>query len=205
MMAIKLIPFDTEMVRAILEGRKTQTRLIAFKHDDLREFKSSAYPDGWWFGGYVFKSFDSFLRNPQSPRCRYAPGDILWVRETWTLNNITPCDPEWLYKADYDNSVKPYSDWMWRSSIHMPKRAARIFLHVRNVRLEHLYDLNEEDAIAEGFADSPAGTDSPLERYSAYWDRHIKRVDLREYGWDDNPWVWAIEFERCNKPEGWPD
>lgn len=203
MMAIKPILFNTEMVQAILQGRKTQTRRIAFKHDDLREFKSSTYPDGWWYKGRAYKSFDDFLHDPQRLKCRYKPGDVLWVRETWGENPAFGIQ----YRADWSDGACPYMecDDKWRPSIHMPKEAARIFLRVKDVRVERLDDMREEDAMAEGFADSSAGTYSPLERFSILWDKTIKREDLREYGWHANPWVWTITFERCERPEGWLD
>lgn len=69
--------------------------------------------------------------------------------------------------------------------------------------VDGLQAMDEEAAIAEGFADYPAGTDSPLTRFSEFWDKTIKREDLREFGWHADPWVWVIEFERCEKPEGW--
>ena len=81
----------------------------------------------------------------------------------------------------------------------MPKEAARIFLRVKNVRVEHLKDMTEEAAIAEGLDDSGAGTDSPLERFSALWNKTVKREELSVYGWDANPWVWVIEFERTQE------
>lgn len=106
------------------------------------------------------------------------------------------------YKADGD--LRP-EGWRgnWKPAIHMPKQAARIFLNVKDIRAEQLQDMNEEDVIAEGFPDSPAGTDSPLQHFSELWNRTIKRDDLREYGYHANPWVWIIEFEHCDKPEGW--
>ena len=85
----------------------------------------------------------------------------------------------------------------------MPKEAARIFLRVKDVRVERLQDMDKDAAIAEGIADSPAGTDSPLLRFTELWDKTIRREDLREFGYHANPWVWVIEFERCEKPEGW--
>lgn len=199
----KPILFNTEMVKAILEGRKTQTRRIAFPSDDLREFRNADYPEGWWYKGRVFKSFYDFLRYQQSPRCKYKPGDILWVRETWHKDV-----GRYMYRANYTDDEKFYQNGKevelgWRPSIHMPKEAARIFLRVKDVRVERLQDMNEEAAIAEGFAASPAGTDSPLERFSALWDKTVKRDDLREYGYHANPWVWVIEFERIEKPAHW--
>ena len=91
----------------------------------------------------------------------------------------------------------------WHPSVHMPKEAARIFLRAKDVRVDGLQAMDEEAAIAEGFSDSPAGTDSPLTRFAEFWDKTIKREDLREFGWHADPWVWVIEFERCEKPEGW--
>lgn len=63
--------------------------------------------------------------------------------------------------------------------------------------------MTEEDAIAEGFPDMPAGELSPMEQFANIWDKTIKRDDLREFGYYADPWVWTIEFERCEKPEGW--
>lgn len=91
----------------------------------------------------------------------------------------------------------------WRPSIHMPKEAARIFLKVKDIHAERLQDMDEEDAIAEGFLDFPAETDSMLARFAALWDKMIKRDDLRQYCYHANPWVWVIDFERCEKPKNW--
>ncbi len=223
-MAIKPILFNTEMVKAILDGRKTQTRRVAFKHDDLREFESNDYPDGWWYLGRVFKSFEDFLRNPQSPRCRYAPGDILWVQETWRpieARSTGFCRIE--YKAggteDFNKVIAvPKYQQPWKPSPQMPKEAARIFLCVKDVRLERLQNISEDGARAEGVtplalsADPEETPDSERmwhevgkARWSFcdLWDSTVKKADLPLYGWIANPWVWVIEFERCGKPEGW--
>lgn len=201
----KPILFNTEMVQAILGGRKTQTRRIAFKNDDLREFNHPPYTH--WFKGRAYKSFDSFIKDCQTPKCQYKPGDILWVRETWSTHydGVHP-DLVYCYKADgidLKAECLPGENNRWYPSIHMPKEAARIFLRVKDVRVERLHDMDEEAAIAEGFPDSPAGTDSPLERFTVIWDKTIKRSDLREFGYHANPWVWVVEFERCEMPEGW--
>ena len=103
----------------------------------------------------------------------------------------------YFYKASESGNFK------WKPSIHMPKEAARIFLRAKDVRVDWLQAMDEEAAIAEGFADFPAGTDSPLTRFAEFWDKTVKREDLREFGWHADPWVWVIEFERCEKPEGW--
>lgn len=83
----------------------------------------------------------------------------------------------------------------------MPKEIARIFLRVKSVRIERLNDMTEEDAIAEGFQDAPAGEDSPLERFSQLWDKTIKRRDRSAFGWYEYPYVWVIEFEEIGLEE----
>lgn len=214
-MTIKAILFNGEMVRAILDGRKTQTRRIAFKHGDLREFRSTAYPEGWWYKGRVYKSFDSFLRDRQGLRCMYAPGDILYVREAWSV-----CGTE-IGKDGYSYMADDYPDnkgFGWRPSINMPREAARIFLRVKDVRVERLQDITTDQANAEGCDGRclcpSSGTDGSMctverdfsvERFETLWDSTIKKADLPSYDWRANPWVWVIEFERCEKPEGWPD
>lgn len=209
------ILFNTEMVKAILEGRKTQTRRVirpSFRDNEsgfqiIRELHSGRYVRVEYYDEY--EDVTRYMSEP----CQ--PGDILYVRETW-------CDPEpdnymvpVFYKADmplhwdaedteHGEAVDITADeFKWHPSIHMPKEFARIFLSVKDVRAEHLNDMCEENAIAEGFPDSPAGTDSPLERFATLWDKTIKPADRDDYGWYANPWVWVIEFERCEKPEGW--
>lgn len=197
-MAIKPILFNTEMVEAILEGQKTQTRRTVKQPpivgDIMRDEKGWYYEDG--------------TRNGHSLIPQFSTGDILWVRETWS--KLTECDvfppyepheERFIYRADRGDP--DHFQAKWHPSIHMPKEAARIFLRVKDVRVERLQDMDEDAAIAEGIADSPAGTDSPLLRFTELWDKTIRREDLREFGYHANPWVWVIEFERCEKPEGW--
>ena len=197
-MAIKPILFNTEMVEAIREGQKTQTRRTVKQPpivgDIMRDEKGWYYEDG--------------TRNGHSLIPQFSTGDILWVRETW--GKLTECDvfppyepheERFIYRADRGDP--DHFQAKWHPSIHMPKEAARIFLRVKDVRVERLQDMDEDAAIAEGIADSPAGTDSPLLRFTELWDKTIRREDLREFGYHANPWVWVIEFERCEKPEGW--
>lgn len=197
-MAIKPILFNTEMVEAILEGQKTQTRRTVKQPpivgDIMRDEKGWYYEDG--------------TRNGHSLIPQFSTGDILWVRETW--GKLTECDvfppyepheERFIYRADRGDPDRFQAKW--HPSIHMPKEAARIFLRVKDVRVERLQDMDEDAAIAEGIADSPAGTDSPILRFTELWDKTIRREDLREFGYHANPWVWVIEFERCEKPEGW--
>lgn len=217
-MSVKPILFNTEMTQAILEGRKTQTRRIVKKkynntqleiHTDkygtrlveaeiLREQHRIKNPDG---------TTTLKLRCIEDKSPPYKRGDILWVRETWSTHyDGIHDDLQFCYKADgidLKAECLPGETNRWWPSIYMPKEAARIFLKVNDVRVEKLWEMDEDAAIAEGFEDSPAGSDSPMQRFSKLWDKTIKRDDLREYGYHADPWVWVIEFERCEKPERW--
>lgn len=194
-MAIKPILFNTEMVRAILDGRKTCTRRIV--KPQWEECPACKYVHNEYI-------YDKLAENVYCARCGYPlvperrapyqPGDILYVRETWS---------EWtdgyLYKAW--NSPFPQAGespvMKWHPSIHMPKEAARIWLKVTDVRVERLQDMTDNDAEAEGCFDY---TSTAL-GFPDVWDSTIKKSDLDSYGWTANPWVWVIEFERCEKPE----
>lgn len=137
------------------------------------------------------------------------PGDILYVRETWkkALNGY------YYYEAWQRNDIADVTKW--KPSIRMPKEAARIWLKVTNVRVERLQEITDEQAKREGiqYDECPTGftwkqeTDmhncytTPIGAMQALWNSTIKKSDLDGYGWDANPWVWTIEFERCEKPE----
>lgn len=117
-------------------------------------------------------------------------------------------------RLDYDTFVhKWFSHYgEWKQSLFMPKEAARIWLKVTNVRVEQLQDITEDGAEAEGVIDNRGFIHSPENEYDRIytarehfieiWDRTIKKSDLDSYGWDANPWVWVIEFERCEPQEG---
>ena len=195
-MTCKPILFNTDMVRAILMGQKTQTRRVIKPQPTNPRWNNI----GWlgWNDGHGYRT---------KPPCE--DGDVLWVRETWSTTDKCGLYPNWptdgihyIYKAD-DPDCSAAKEARWYPSIHMPKQAARVFLRVKDVRIDGLQAMDEEAAIAEGFADSPAGTGSSLTRFAEFWDKTIKREDLREFGWHADPWVWVIEFERCEKPEGW--
>ena len=187
--AIKFILFNTEMVRAILDGRKTCTRRIV--KDDIPDDAMWGYtaftPKGYIScrGIYADGYGEGFYKLP------YQPGDILYVRETF----IQAAAHTFWYKAD-DNSWMP-EGLHWKPSIHMPKEAARIWLKVTDVRVERLQDMTDDDAEAEGCFDY---TSTAL-GFPDVWESTIKKSDLDRYGWDANPWVWVIEFERCEKPK----
>lgn len=203
-MAIKPILFNTEMVRAILDGRKDATRGIVkgFIPDDAVWGYTAFTPKGYIScrGTFADGYGEKFFKLP----CE--PGDILYVRETWK-------------KAP--NGYYYYEDWQrndiadvtkWKPSIHMPKEAARIWLKVTDVRVERLQEITVDGCHREGInIETSAVTDGEtlnrkhdfsLEKFETLWDSTVKKSDLDRYGWDANPWVWVIEFERCEKPKG---
>lgn len=208
-MAIKPILFNGEMVRAILDGRKTCTR---------RSVKGNIPNDAiWGYTGFTPKGYiscrgvyadgygEGFYKLP------YLPGDVLYVRETWDWDPDNEVAKPYYYKADGDLRPEGYKGMGWSPSIHMPKEAARIWLRVTNVRVERLQDITENGAEAEGAVDNRGFIHSPnneydrihsaRENFAEIWDSTIKKSDLNRYGWAANPWVWIIEFERCEKPK----
>lgn len=195
-MAIKPILFNTEMVRAILDGRKTCTRRIVKDGipDDAMWGYTAFTPKGYIScrGVYADGYGEGFFKLP------YQPGDILYVRETWGHPISLNSDKQYVFRADKiaESGFKNDSH-IWHPSIHMPKKAARIWLNVTNVRVERLQDMTDDDAEAEGCFDY---TSTAL-GFPDAWDSTIKKSNLDSYGWDANPWVWVIEFERCEKPK----
>lgn len=199
------ILFNSEMVRAILDGRKSCTRrLVKTRRKDACGFYvTRRKTDGSFTGIYEYDENENMFDNPLEPP--YQPGDILYVRETWS---------EWtdgyLYKAW--NSPFPQAGeshvMKWHPSIHMPKEYARIWLNVTDVRVERLQEITEVGIQKEGVEVDPkecAGKFDFISElfllFQRLWDSTIKKSDLDRYGWDASPWVWVIEFERCEKPE----
>lgn len=196
------ILFNTEMVRAILDGRKDATRRIVkgFIPDDAVWGYTAFTPKGYIScrGTFADGYGEKFFKLP----CE--SGDILYVRETWMdYAGLT------MYKADCDiyrlDSLN-FAGFVWHPSIHMPKEAARIWLKVTNVRVERLQKIAPQGAWKEGARCSClhpvpdcAGNKTA---FVNIWNSTIKKSDIDRYGWDANPWVWVIEFERCEKPEG---
>lgn len=198
-MAIKPILFNTEMVRAILDGRKTCTRRLPRKQIEEKYIEYDEWVQAVAVPGCTYLREKEFYT--QYPP--YQPGDLMYVRETF----IQVAAHTFWYKAD-DNS------WIseglhWKPSIHMPKEAARIWMKVTDVRVERLQDITEDGAKTEG-ANWKNGKNvgweekmkrTATERFAEIWNSTIKKSDLDRYGWAANPWVWVIEFERCEKPE----
>ncbi len=214
-MSVKPILFNTEMVRAILDGRKSCTRRI---NKDVNDY---VVPDMDFYDSdkrtyavhnYADKEHTDKLSIAERT-CPICPGDILYVRETWCKGI-----ERYIYRADYSDREKFYQggkeiEVKWHPSIHMPKEAARIWLKVTDVRVERLQDITEDGCIAEGIYPSNCrgcnatfGCDvCPDEGYDEFdkfmeiWDSTIKKTDIDRYGWNANPWVWVIEFERCER------
>lgn len=207
-MNIKPILFNTEMVRAILEGRKTVTRRV-IKPQPKSPVVCSL---GVWQETIPYANGVRVFPPP------YRPGDILYVRETWaSVPDLFDEFPQYIYRADYDENDlhlgaendQALTDFpacvKWRASIHMPKEAARIFLRVTDVRVERLQNITGDECPSEGVPlySGPAGAREACYRFcfADIWDDTIKPSDLRDYGWSANPWVWVIKFERCEMPK----
>ncbi|MBN1050290.1 MULTISPECIES: hypothetical protein [Clostridium] len=220
---MKPILFNTHMVQAILEGRKTCTRRIIKVDKDL-DFIGYSSEDGGEFNRAAFGkgSFEKLLDAKIEERIKapYMPGDILYVRETWGISNPlgdfarNNRTAEYVYKAGYSKGERiPMAReqeknlGVWKPSIHMPKVAARIFLKVTGVRVERLQDITENGIKAEGitcdkeYKEFKNAAESNCEvKFATLWDSTVNKKDLDQYGFNSNPYVWVIEFERCEKP-----
>ena len=215
------ILFNTEMVRANLDGRKTCTRRIC------KDTNECTVPDMDFFDpekrtyavhNYADKEHTDKLSIAERT-CPICPGDILYVRESYSELSFG-----YVYKADGENIDHLGNVIKWHPSIHMPKEAARIWLKVTDVRVERLQEMKPVDVIKEGaypdcwdclntYGESGSqccyGTeeqcsqcDEVMMEWEKLWNSTIKKYDLDRYGWDANPWVWTIEYERCEKPKG---
>ncbi|HCT4438394.1 TPA: hypothetical protein OTX98_003371 [Klebsiella aerogenes] len=204
--------FNSEMVRAILDGRKTQTRRIVKGTDGAVKFCKE-----WDINGeeifVVLGEKDHTGMNPVfgAISCPFgAVGDRIWVRETWA--EAGACAPDLkLYRANYPEHVPsiyenvPLAEEIrWTPSIHMPRAASRILLEITNVRVERLNAISEEDARAEGIIDGgclncrepePCGCANPepdaTDAFAYLWQSIYGQEN-----WNANPWVWVIEFKR---------
>ena len=205
---MKPIPFNADMVCAILEGRKTVTRRVVklkYSNTHLEMFtnkygtrlieKQNEEP-----GVTTIKNSDGTMTHTllacieKAPP--YRPGDTLYVRETWSRSMAGT----YLYRA----TDIPFIHDRWNPSIHMPREAARIFLRVTDVRVGRLQDITEKDMQQEGVITRPLLNDFEKfisqKSFALLWDSTIKPADRALYDWEANPWVWVIEFERCERP-----
>lgn len=249
-MAIKPILFNSHMVDAILDGRKTVMRRVVKGSEHYNEFcglktdpdmlaiakSGEEYPKrvkGLWA---IFEQ-DGLPQFPMA-KAPYEPGDVLWVREPWNYGYFDSSDREldnsrwfeplpidydrnsyigaqagYVYRRDFsykeecaygtENEKGELVPMPWRPSIHMPRDAARIWLRVTNVRVERLQDIDEAGAEAEGgqaiiWHGKPERT--ARDNFELIWGNTLKSTDYNRYGWEANPWVWVIKFERCEKP-----
>lgn len=229
-MAIKPILFNAEMVRAILDGRKSCTRRLVKPQPDEKH----TYPLGFVTDSTEKKEVGCFGfgigeygGSIQYAKPQYHTDDVLYIRETWTEE----CG-KYYYRADYDSDYLDPCETLsggypascrnhpgcdgcmatstrihWHPSIHMPKEAARIWLRVTDVRVERLQEITAESALTEGadkyiHANGTLNEDQTITSFIGIWNSTIKESDLDRYGWDANSYVWVIEFERCEKPEG---
>lgn len=203
------ILFNTEMVAAIKDNQKSVTRRV-IKQGKIEKILNSPsrkenpdIPD------------EKFINSLVDAPC--SPGDILYVRERFCIGEI-------VYGEEADGSAEPYviqpghnyipyeycirnrigvEDVKWRPSIHMPKKYARIWLKVTDVRAEQLQDITEDEAGKEGVSRNvPRKLLKDRFMFFKIWNRTIKKSELPLYGWEANPWVQVIKFEECEKPEG---
>ncbi|NCB70077.1 MAG: hypothetical protein EOM47_14705 [Bacteroidia bacterium] len=198
------ILFSTPMVKALLNGNKTMTR----RSTGLDKINHN--PDNYFFPLFAFKASGKFIFAPKGNfiltnpdvievKCPYGkPGDLLWVRETWQhtkILNLHPTDENYgfVYKAD----EQPWQDMeglKWKPSIHMPKAAARIWLRIKDVRIERLWKITEEDAKAEGaeyFLWRIVNDPRPyVNGFASVWFAINGKAS-----WNKNPWVWVVSFE----------
>ena len=173
-----------EMVRAVLEGRKTQTRTPLRKQPPPEVCNIRRGVTGWCEG------FDKDEWNTSyGIDCPWQIGDRLWVRETWTIYLSDEGTSSVFYKAD--RLVMPLAHSKWRPSIHMPRWASRINLEITGVRVERIQDIraNEKDLIAEGMHREDKRSYS--DEFHDLWDSIYAK---KGYGWAKNPWVWVREF-----------
>ena len=208
-MKYRPILFSGPMVRAILEGRKTQTRRVVTIPRELHCEEGHSGPGSYMFLNDCPQEGVAFLKCPYG-----VPGDRLWVRETWAAPHAydgmpprtIPGAANWHYAATEERG-----GLLWRPSIHMPRWASRITLEVVSVRVERLQSISAQDAVAEGIELERWKTgEYPAVDMGMEWDAHVLREAYRRlwesingtrpgFAWADNPWVWAVEFKRVEE------
>lgn len=202
------IIFSAPMVRALIEGRKTQTR---------RVLRNQPVPEARFHGfdrdGLVLFTVGCFYGKERLP---YAPGDRLYVREAWSINATGGSSiggvGDWGYNLEFraggfrslrfsgDYTQDPYMRLFdtqvgdWRPSIHMPRWASRLTLTVTDVRVQRVQDISEADAIAEGMPGRPKEFMDTTLATSRWWFRDLWNSLHGPEAWDDNPWVAAVSF-----------
>lgn len=201
------ILFSAPMVRAILNGTKTQTRRVIAPQPFAKLYQYMSRNE-WYEADGDEPKYHTLHKSLYG-----VTGDRLWVRETWALWGVPDTTVQIAYRVDESCATyqppleaankmrdmyiaaderKPHAAEMWRPSIFMPRWASRITLEIVGVRAERVQDISEIDAMAEGIpfnGDQP----SPRDEFSLLWESINAE---RGFGWDVNPWVWVIEFKR---------
>lgn len=197
--------FNGEMVRAILDGRKTQTRRpIKWKQTRFTEIGEREDGSKWPWSEDAEHACDFWHPCPFG-----AVGDRIWVRETWAEAGASAPDLK-LYRANYPEhvpsiyeNVPPAEEIRWTPSIHMPRWASRILLEITDVRVERLNSIHDVDAMREGIQNlttcshadfgipGVVNAQHPVRAFQLLWES-IYGAD----SWRANPWVWVIEFKR---------
>lgn len=202
-MVIKSAIFNTQMVEAILQGRKTSTRRVVKPQPVLKD-------NFWELGGAEWsdniRKFHPMPGHTLYNRMPYHKDDIMYVRETfyeWTDGYV--------YKAWVSPFAQPGSCQKqyekWKPAIHMPRSAARIWLKVKDVYIECLQEITDAEAENEGCGyiqpnKYGVGTKSA---FMELWDSLIPKKDLSTKSSLADPWVWVVEFERCDRPDNWDE
>lgn len=210
------ILFGAEMVNAILEDRKTQTRRLvriptAVEKRGAPVIRTYCTGSGQYPGGnpnYTGDQSPALLVRCADNTCQKVPspygipGDRLWVRETWCHTDWTPGDSGRragldgfiaAYRADYAGRTFP-APWQpeWKPSIHMPRWASRITLEVTGIRVERLQAITTEDIQAEGLGDAYKAPEQMRAMWVHLWDG----INGKRAPWADNPFVWVVSFKR---------
>ena len=204
----KPILLNTPMTKATLDNRKTQTRrlngLSKINEDPNRWNFDSLSIDGddliaWFENKITYEQVG--IKSPYG-----APGTILWVRETFYYVDGYPNKELYGYKADHDEEFikNAHKVGIFTPSIHMPREAARLFLKVKSIRVERSQDITEKDALLEGLKNGweprmNGGYITAMSNFKDLWNSTIKKSDIDTYGWNANPFVWVIEFERVSE------
>lgn len=210
------ILFSSGMVQAILEGRKTQTRRVIKPQPNSKQIQGN--------GGRAYTTDHIPVHGIQSPYGE--PGDLLWVRETFRwFDALLETDMEGVYSVwQYKASTEEPEDYTWKPSIHMPKEASRIWLRVKDVRVERVQDITSRGALMEGYPVSSindlydkdvlegikelpedkrtmALRLTPTKKHNSLtpkdWFSELwDSINAkRGFGWKENPWVWCVSFE----------
>lgn len=211
---VKPILFGAEMVRALIDGRKTQTRRVMKLQPEA--FGST----GWLYGGGYYADdsqmqshlFHDVYGEKGSPYGSvYTDGtvDVLWVRETWQAQcqdgrwwHEVPKDERDLHNWAFTNPVAPAFEATppkWMPSIFMPKMATRLILEVTSIHVERVQDIDVDDIVAEGAfpPDKNIGLGGQF-AVEAWWDLWDAINAKRGYSWSSNPWVWVVGFKQIN-------